>query len=456
MITLLLALTIAAPCEVDGVQAECGSFSVPENRALKEGRKLELHYAVVRADPKIKSADAIFVLPGGPGQAARALINLAKQVFEGSGRDLVFVDPRGTGKSSPLHCDFGGSDDDLAGYFNDMLPTDRVALCREKFRGRTDITQYTTRAIAADFEAARAHLGYASINLYGTSYGTRTAQELMRNHPQHIRAAILQGVVPPTLATPTTFAADAQRSLDGVLAMCRKDAACSKTYPNLAADYQAMLKSVEGGLSIDVEDPKTKKVVRVKINRGFFGEIFRNFLYTPDRFVGVPKAIHAASKGDWSAFSALAVPYATGIRTLDFGLFFSITCTEDIPRMDVIAAKESTRGTLFGSYRIEQQLAACKEWSRGVADPAASTILKSKIPTLLLSGELDPVTPPRFANEVAAGLSRSVALEVIGGSHFGDTGGCLEKISVQFIRDPSIEKLDTACIANIKRPAFEL
>lgn len=454
MITLFVALSIAAPCEVDDVQAECGTFSVPENRALKDGRKLELHYAVVRADPKAKSADAIFVLAGGPGQAASALVGFSKRIFEGSGRDLVFVDARGTGKSNPLHCDFGGSDDDLAGYFNDMLPTDRIAACRDELRGRADLTQYTTRAIAADVEAARVHLGYASIDLFGTSYGTRVAQEVMRNHPQHLRAVILKGVVPPTLASPTTFAADGQRSLDGVLALCRKDAECSKTFPNLAADYQKMLKSIEGGLSIDVEHPKTKKRVRVKINRGFFGEIFRNFLYTPEVYANLPKAINAAAGGDWSAFSALAVRYAIGIRALDFGLFLSVTCTEDIPRIDLEAAKESARGTLFGPYRVELQRAACKEWVRGVADPAASTIVKSNIPTLLLSGGLDPVTPPRFAKEVAAGLSRRASLEIGEGSHSGDTGGCLEKISVQFIRDPAIEKLDTACIKDVKRPPF--
>src|SRR5262245_29055650 len=152
MIALLL-VTIAAPQHL----------TVPEDRNKPNVRKIELSIEVIPAVAGKKSADAIFILAGGPGQAASALIDHASHLFAGAERDLVFVDARGTGKSNPLHCDFGGGDDDVAGYFNDMLPADRIAPCREALAGRADLGQYTTRAIADDVEAVRKHLGYATI-----------------------------------------------------------------------------------------------------------------------------------------------------------------------------------------------------------------------------------------------------------------------------------------------------
>lgn len=458
MMTLLATVLLGAvdlqPCELAGQQAECGRVAVAENRKLEQGRKLDLHVAVIRNEPGRQSADAIFVLAGGPGVGANAMTGFAAELFKGSGRDLVIADARGTGRSAPLNCDLGGSEQDLQGYLNDFLPLEQVLECRNVLSERADLTQYTTRAIVDDLQEVRAKLGYQTIDLYGSSYGTRVAQEFMRHYPDSVRLTILDGVVSPSMVTPATFAKDGQKSLDGILAMCAADASCHAAYPTLLDDYQAMLQRIAKGIEVKVADPKTGKTVPLRISRGLFGEAFRNFLYSPEVYVKVPHIVHQAARGRFEEFGVTALNYGRGIRTLSFGMFLSVSCAEDISRLDVDAAKRAAAGTLLGSYRIEQQADACRIWPRGIADPLRVTPLRSAIPTLLLSGEFDPVTPPYHAAEVASTLSNAVHVIVPKGSHGNDTGGCLERIVVSAVKAGAVRGLDLSCVNAVGTPKF--
>lgn len=451
---VLLGSVDVQPCEVNGQQAECGRVPVMENRALRHGRKIDLHVVILRHAAGQRTKDAIFILGGGPGQGASVMTGYIAALFKGAGRDLVLVDVRGTGKSDPLNCDFGGSDADPQGYLNDFLPIEHVRECREALSQRADLTQYTTRAVVDDLQQVRERLGYRTINLYGTSWGTRVAQEFMRHYPSSVRMAILDGVVAPSAATPAMFARDAQASLDGVLALCVADPACRAAYPALYDDYRSMLERIANGIDVSITDPKTQKPVHLRVNRGLLGEAFRNFLYSPEVYVRVPHIVHRAARGQFDEYGLTALNYGRGIRTLSFGMFLSVSCAEDVPRIDAAAAKQASAGTLLGAYRIEQQIAACEIWPRGTPDPERLKPLRSSIPTLLLSGEFDPVTPPKYAAEVARTLSNAVHLIVPKGSHANDTGGCLERITVDAVRSSSVRDLDLNCVRNIPAPKF--
>jgi pimeloyl-ACP methyl ester carboxylesterase len=458
MIGWVTAAVLAAmplqPCESQGRQAECGTVSVAENRTTNAGRRIDLHVAVLRKVPGTSTADAVFLLAGGPGQAAGALTNYGADALAAADRDIVLVDARGAGKSNPLHCDFGGDDQHLADYLNDYLPLNAVAACREALASRADLTQYTTRAIVDDLEEVRKALGYEKIDLYGVSYGTRVAQEIMRRYPRRVRMAILSGVVPPSMIVPVPHALNGQRSLEAVLRLCEADAACRSAYPELRADYQAMLERVADGVTVLFEDSQTKQAARLQINRGLFGEAFRNFLYAPELYAQVPSIVHRGAQGDFGEFGQAALRYARWVRTLDFGMFLSVSCAEDFSRMNLAAAREESEGTLLGAYRVEQQVAACGTWPRGRADPAREAPLRSSIPTLLISGELDPVTPPKYAAEVAKTLSRSRLIIVPNGGHYGDTGGCVEKIMVAAVKSGAVRNLDVACLQRVAGPRF--
>lgn len=460
MMGMLAAVLLGAvdfqPCELDGHKAECGRVPVVENRAEQRGRKIDLHVGLIRHKAARRSEDAIFVLGGGPGQSAAALAGFAQTRFKGSGRDLVLVDARGTGRSNPLDCDFGGSDEDPQGYLNDFLPLERVRVCRDVLSQRADLTQYTTGAVVDDLEEVRGKLGYRTINLYGSSYGTRVAQEFMRHYPNSVRMTILDGVVAPSSTTPAMFARDAQTSLEGIFALCGADAACRAAHPNLLDDYQSMLKRIAEGVEVSINDPKTKKDVRLRVNRGLLGEAFRNFLYSPEVYVRVPYIVSRAARGHFQEYGLTALNYGRGVRTLSFGMFLSVSCAEDISRIDADAAKKGSAGTLLGTYRIEQQMVACELWPRATPDPLRVTPVQSSIPTLLLSGEFDPVTPPKYAAEVARTLSNAVHVVVPRGSHANATGGCLERITLDAVRSGTVRQLDLSCLRNLRAPKFVL
>lgn len=426
LVPLLAALTLH-PCGLRGIpNAQCGTLAVSNTVALN----------IVRVPSGKKHDDALFVIAGGPGVGATNMTAWATRSFGAGERDIVLVDARGTGKSHPLHCDSGDA------LFSDLMAPDVVAACRDKLKA--DFAQFTTRHVVEDLEAVRKALGYKSVTLYGTSYGTRVAQTYMRRHPESVRAVILDGVVPPSFAMPSRYAENAQRSVQRIFAMCKQDAKCSEAYPNLEDDLTAMLKDAEDGVVID----------GATMRRGFFGEAFRNFLYSPEQYTRLPFVVHSAANGDWAPFGRMATQYSKAIRALDLGFFLSVTCAEDIPRVDEAAVRAAGKGTILGSYRLDQQLGACKVWPHGTADAKSSEPVRSSIPTLIVSGELDPVTPPEYGDEVARTLKHAFHLVIPAGSHSGETGGCVEKVISEFIREGSVDALDTACVKSIERPPF--
>ncbi|HVE69796.1 MAG TPA: alpha/beta hydrolase [Thermoanaerobaculia bacterium] len=429
MIGLVLAAALSLqPCEMRGVKAECGKLAVSDG--------VTLNVVVVRAPQR--NRDALFILAGGPGAGATNMTSFANETFTNIGRDIVLVDARGTGQSNPLRCEQPPDDP-----FSDLFEPRRIAACRDKLAKTTDLTRYTTRHIVTDLEAVRKALGYRTVTLYGTSYGTRVAQEYMRRHPKSVRAVILDGVVSPALAMPSHYAPYADRSLQRVLTMCKADDACRAAFPDLDADLPKMLAAAERGIEID---GKT-------MGRGFFGEAFRNFLYSPSAYSRVPFVIHAAANGDWKPIAEMALRYSRNIRSVDLGLFLSVTCAEDLPRVDEATVRAAAKGTLLGTYRLDQQLGACKVWPRATTDRAMTQPVRSSIPTLLVSGEVDPVTPPEFGDEVAKTLRRALHVVVPFGSH-GGTEPCIDALLSEFVREGSVDALETACVREVKRPPF--
>jgi pimeloyl-ACP methyl ester carboxylesterase len=168
----------------------------------------------------------------------------------------------------------------------------------------------------------------------------------------------------------------------------------------------------------------------------------------------VPSIVNRASRGDFREFGETALRYARGIRTLYFGMYLSVSCTEDFPRLDLEAARAQAKGTLLGAYRAEQQAAACAIWPRGQPDPERTQPVKSAIPTLLVSGEFDPVTPPQYAEEVAKSLSNARHVVVPKGSHGNDAAGCVDKIVTEAVKLGSVKALDVSCVQRLPGPGF--
>jgi pimeloyl-ACP methyl ester carboxylesterase len=212
---ILLAAALAAqvaltPCKLEGVpgEAKCGTHQVWEDREAKQGRRLDLSIIVLAALEPNRKPDPFFMLQGGPGDAPSFNARFYSRVFHDvrRTRDLVLVDLRGTGKSSPLTCPElakPGSD----GVFDaDLLSLPAVRACRARLEKNANLRMYTTEIAVDDLEDVRQALGYGPINLYGTSYGSRVAQVYMRRHPKSLRAVTMKGIVPASMAMPETHA----------------------------------------------------------------------------------------------------------------------------------------------------------------------------------------------------------------------------------------------------------
>ena len=436
------------PCDAPGAgRALCATFPVWENRTAKSGRKLDLHVVILPALQANRLPDPLFVLDGGPGAAATRLAPVFARHPVRARRDIVLIDQRGTGESNRLDCDFYGDPPDLQRLMTSEFPLQQVRECRQRLEKVADLTQYTTSIAVDDFDEARQWLGYEKINLWGGSYGSRAAQEYVRHHESRVRSAVLEGVVPPDEFLPLHHAWAAQRAMNIFFDRCRTDGACRSKYPHLAEDFLRMFERVRVGAEVTVRDT-TGRSVRVRPSVLQLAEGIRHRLYgdTGDALAGM---IHQAAAGNLAPVVEAAIEAELSLQGLADGLLLSVSCTEDIPYItDAMAARE-TAGTFLGELRIREQRAACAEWTRGAAPRDIHEMLRTQVPVLLISGYRDPVTPPEFAERVAAKLANKLHVVFPNGAHGGE-GACGRNLVTDFVERGSAVGISLSCVGTTR------
>ena len=452
--------TIAlSSCRLKGsaYPAQCGTLRVPEDRARPAGRQLELRVAVVPALAREPAPDPLFLLAGGPGQAATEAMGPLLGAFERlhRTRDLVLVDQRGTGASHALRCDLSNPSAPLA----ERLAGD--ALREEKFRKclagyDADPRFYTTSIAMRDLDEVREALGADQIDLWGGSYGTRAALVYLREHGAHARALVLDGVAPVELKLPVTFARDAQRSMDLLFDHCAAEKSCNAAFPDLRAQFSNLLDSLsKHPAPARVRDPLTGTPAEVLVTREVFAAGLRGVLYQQDFASLAPLIVGRAAHGDFAPFIAATAGLDDGFaRSVSFGMMFSVVCSEDLPGTTGAEIDEAAKGTFLGSQLARDFLNVCTFWPRGALPPHFHEPVHSDKPVLLLSGELDPATPPRWADLARATLPNSLHLIVPGVGHGATAEGCVPQLIAQFVDKASVKGLDPACLAPLRRPPF--
>lgn len=448
------------PCRLSGVSEEvrCGSLQVPENRSQPGGRTLALRVAVVPALAPEPRPDPLFILAGGPGQAAAELVGAVLPIFEKvhQSRDLVFVDQRGTGKSSPLACE-ESQDAGLAQRFSEGVPEAELRGCLARYaRDGLDVRQYLTPQAVDDLDDVRAALGYDKIDLWGASYGTRAALVYLRRHGEHVRAAVIDGVAPPTESLLLTSATDAQRAFELIFDACAHDAACSAAYPDLRGQFTALLaRLAKEPARVQVAHPLTGEPTELSITSEAFVLNLHGLLYAPEISSLLPLIIHRAAQGDFGPFVAQAYGVSGSIGAgISEGMFFSVICAEDAPLATPQAIERSTHQTYLGPSFAKKLSDVCAFWPRGELPAGYHDLVRSDAPVLLLSGELDPVTPPMRAEEARAGLPNGRHLVVPGVGHGTTAQGCPPELVYDFLESARGEALDAGCLASMKRPPF--
>jgi len=454
--------SVVTPCTVDGLDEEvlCGTVDVPENPALPEGRQIGLNVMVLPATGDAPAPEPLVIFFGGPGEGVvNAAPFLAQEYADvRTVRDILLVDIRGTGGSNPLRCAY----QDKHTMLDQFMPFDGVVRCVEEMSKHADLTRYTTPYIVDDVDHVRELLGYDKVVLQGGSYGTRAVQVYMRRHPSHVLAAELHGTAPTDIKMPQDFARDAQRALDGVIDDCAIDDACRQAFPHLRTELWQVIRHYDEGHTIPatVTDPDTGEERQVAFSHASFVHGLRYMLYQSGSAAQVPLAIHQAAAGDASIVAQVADSYDRGLSaSISEGLYLALTCTEDLPWIEPEDAIESAAGTFVGELRYRIQTADCSVVPRGELPEGYFEPVRSDVPVLLLTGELDPVTPPYLADRVARTLPNSLHLVIPYGGHgFGGLEGldCVEAIEHQFLKTGSLEGLETGCIDKIHRAGFAL
>lgn len=437
-----------SPCQAHDSPAPllCGSLNVPEDRSQPQrSRNLSLKVVVVPATGE-KSLPPLYSLDGGPGLPATASASFwaTAGAIHRQHRDIVLIDQRGTGGSNALPCAVN-----FASPLEPVLDLDAVRACRYRLSPRADLTQYSTAAAVADLEAVREALGHERIDLIGLSYGTRVAQEYLRLHYTRVRAVALLGTVSPAEKLPLSFSQNAQAVLTRLARQCEADAGCRRIAPKITRDIAALQAKFAAG-PVRVAQPGGKTA---KLEAGPFWEAVRAQLVTAASQRRLPWLLHEAAQGRFAPFLA-AVESAPDAAAN--GLLLSVSCREDtlhISEDDL----PPLRKTVFGDYRVRQQMLACSEWPGGPL-PRTFSFVTSEVPTLLMAGGMDHVTPAQWAQDAASGLINSRVVTIPDLGHFPDglsNMECYDQVINAFFEAGSATNLDLSCVATMKAPAFE-
>ena len=446
------------PCRLAGIDEElfCGKLTVFENRETRTGRTIDLNIVVLPAFNQKTKAEPLFDLAGGPGASS---VDRA-DFYAGPGKeyrrrhDVVLVDQRGTGKSNRLSI-FRPKTPSY--YLSEMFPVDYVEKMRHALEQRADLTKYTTSIAMDDLDDVRAWLGYDRINLFGGSYGTQAALVYMRRHPEHVRSAILLGVTPTDLKMPLHHSESAARAMDLLLGVCEQDAACHAAFPRIRDDWKNALAQLEDQPArVEYSPPGKAAPTIVEIQRGVFGEKIRTFMYDRDKAARIPLIVHQAAVGDFAPFLQQAIAPSIPDFLAD-GMYLSVTCAEDVPFINPEEAAQLTAGNPFGNYRVFQQTRACGMWPRGEIPADFLEPVRSNAPVLIFSGNMDPVTPPKYGEEVAKYLPNSKHIVMPEAGHGADgltDAGCVDRVAIEFLDKGDAKNLDVSCIQGMKPPPF--
>jgi pimeloyl-ACP methyl ester carboxylesterase len=446
------------PRSIPGVtgRVSFGELEVSEDRGREGGRRIGIGVLVLGAKAARPAPDALFVLQGGPGQAASDLASFYGEFLAGvrETRDVVLVDQRGTGSSHPLR--YVPRSEELLAELGAIAPVAWARNARRTLGADADLAQYTTAAAMEDLDAVRGALGYERIDLYGTSYGTRCALHYARRYPARVRAMVLKNVAPIAMVYPVSGARDAQACFDRLLADVEADPAAKAAHPELRRQWSAVLDRLEKSpATSEARNPATGESETVVLDRTAIAKTLRHLLYSPQTQAQVPLLVEEASRGDFSRWVSLMVQMRKSFaESLCLGMSLSVIAAEDVPRIRRDVVESECAGTFLGTSFVDEIVAATAEWPRGAVPPGFFDAVRSDSPTLLVSGALDPVTPPRWADEARKGLRNSVHVVFPGAGHpaAGFTG--LDALVARFVESGTVSGLDTSCTRDSRRPPF--
>lgn len=450
------------PCYIAelGEEVFCGTYEVMENRNVRKGAKIRLNFIILPAWTLNPEPDPVFIFSGGPGQGSAAVAVAYARRYEKlrRERDIVLVDQRGTGQSNSLPCKRMGSQDSTQTYLEDMFPEEYVKNCRKELENKANLRYYDSTTAMQDINELRSALGYEQINIIGTSYGSYAGIVYMKYFPESVRSAFLSHIAMPNWTYSGSIAPNTEAVLERLLADCSLDPDCSADYPFLRQQLDQVVSELkQGPVFIQIINPFLGCPERVTFTHNNFIHGIRSLLYSTGGSRWIPAFVHWAAAGYYAPIAEYTARYLRDVNenVMD-GMYLCVTCTETIPYINYPEARALAQGTFMGTYRLDQQKNACDWWVRGEHPEDFHEVPVMTIPTLIITGEFDPVTPPRYGEELSSYLPNSKHVMIPNAGHeFGTVWiDCLDDVVARFISQGSVEGLDVSCVAQHVRPPF--
>jgi pimeloyl-ACP methyl ester carboxylesterase len=440
------------PCPIEVPEeaiVECGTLVAPEDYENPAGRTVRLPVFIIRSPNPNAAPDPLLFTQGGPGHTSvNSVQDFSRSSFV-QDRDVVILEQRGNLYAQPsLDCDV-----DVW-----LVEGEGHTPCLDSLRARSiDPLHYTAATIAADVGSLLDVLDYEQWNLYGSSFSTRLMILAMRDHPDRIRSVILQSVNAPT---DTRYAHDpehAVRPLELLFADCAGDPACAAAYPNLEDQFYTLFSRLNAEpLRLEMSDTGTNDVVTFTVDGyALLGWMVGDAFYGPTRgyhrTAFLPYLIDAVETGNTGLLYPWAREEWNKQNTWPFawGLFFAVNCQDDTRGYTAasLAAQSAAYPKLEGYARQERELEICNAWGLPPAPPLLERPLESDIPTLVLAGSYDPITPPAWSRETARYLENATYVEFPAEGHDVLTDNpCSLGIMSDFLRDPSHQP-EVSCAA---------
>ncbi len=427
---------------VEGQNVKCGFLTVPEDRSQPKGRTIQLAVAIFKTPNPRPAPDPLLILAGGPGVPLLAttgqFMNTRNLTFYAPDRDVILLDQRGVGYSQPL----------LSCQINETLQTCHDRLVREGI----NLSAYTTLEDAADVHDLVRALGHTQVNLEGTSSGTRLALTVMHLYPADIRSVVLISVVPTQENIFNNMAAVNQHAFNALFQGCAANPHCNAAYPHLQTVFYRLVSNLN-------KKPITVTNFPMRLTGNTLVYWLFSALYSPALIAQLPEVIFQTSHQDYTQLSLIYSNYLSVTSSLNSGLFYSVYCSEDMAyttlqylQASVQVLAPELRPAVLAS--LQEYYRSCQSWKVKPVSAVQKEPVTSSIPTLIMEGEYDPITPPANGMLAAQTLSRSFFFLFPGVSHgVQTTNPCPHDLEYAFLDHPT-EKPDASCISTMPEPDF--
>lgn len=450
--------------DISGETAFCGEVTVPMNRDNPDGATVTIPFVRFNAYSDTPHPDPVVYIIGGPGGGTTPFPSfMMRPNFElfRQDRDFILFDGRGNGTSTPsLDCEpllqwnYQSATQDLTDDERYQQRNDILLDCHQDFvDAGIDLTQYNSRVNAHDLNDLRIALGYEQWNVFGVSYGSQVALNAMRYHPEGIRSVILDSTVPLQANLWEDIARHYSDSFETLFTACVDDSACNGAYPDLASDFYDLIEALEVS-PVDVSGRHSFQGFRfeARVDGDMFADVIFSGLYNPP--TQLPRLINEVANGNLSNLPSHVEGQLDGAFGISEGVYYSVHCNEVVPFSDRDAVMESVNmlpTALQSSWEasFNALFDLCELWDSGVADPIEAQAVESDIPTLIVNGAFDPITPPAWAEMVHNDLSNSYFFVYPTAGH-GSVNDevCTAQMALAFVDDPSVAP-DDSCIADL-------